>query len=207
MGAAFFVFAIAGFAISGEPPDAKESVPTVVDFYLDNDASVMLGAAISVVGAGCLVFFSAQLHKVLRDAEGREGLLSLVAFAGGLIVAIAIAVDRTMLFAVAATADDIDPLGVQALNALYGNDFLPFALGMQVLLLAAGISVIRSAALPRWLGWIAVALGAVAVSPVGFATVVGGGLWILTASVVLSVRAGQSSSVLLSPTSPAEVTR
>jgi TRAP-type C4-dicarboxylate transport system substrate-binding protein len=199
MGAAFFVLAIAGFVISGEPPDAKESVPKVVDFYVNNDSKVMLGAAISVIAGTCLVFFSAHLRKVLRAAEGDDGLLPQVAFAGGVIVAIAIAVDRTMLFAVAATAKDIDPLGVQTLNALYGNDFLPFALGMQVLLLATGISVIRSRALPRWLGWVAVVLGAVAVSPLGLATLVGGGLWILTASVVMGVRAGRRVPVKLAP--------
>lgn len=188
MGAAFFVLAITGFVISGEPPDAKEPVPKVVDFYVHNDSTVMLGAAISIIAGTCLVFFAAHLRTVLRAGEEKESLLPQVAFAGGVIVAIAVAVDRTMLFAVAATANDIDPLGVQALNALYGNDFLPFALGMQVLLLAAGVSVIRTRALPRWLGWVAVMLAVVAVSPLGLATVVGGGLWILAASIVMGVR-------------------
>jgi hypothetical protein len=195
MGVAFFVLAIAGFLISGEPPDAKESVPDVVDFYVSNAGGVMLGAAVSVLASTCLVFFSAHLRRVLGGDEADGGLLPRAAFAGGLIVAIAIAVDRTMLFAVAATADDIDPLGVQALNALYGNDFLPFALGMQVLLLASGISVIRTRSLPRWLGWTAVALGAVAVSPAGVVSVVGGGLWILAVSVVLGLRSRGSAAV------------
>jgi hypothetical protein len=188
-GLVFFVLGIVGVVVVGQTPDGKDSAREVVSFYVTNDSSVVLGAGIAVVAGTSLVFFSGYLRRVLRRAEGDDALLPSVAFVGAVIVAIAVAFDNTILFALAQTAGDIDPTGVQTLNALYSHDFLPFWLGMQVLLLAAGVSVVRSGALPRPLGWVAIILGVVAVTPIGFVSVVGGGLWIAVVSVLLTVRA------------------
>jgi hypothetical protein len=188
-GVVFFVLAIIGFLIGGEPPDASDEAQEIVDFYVDNDSSVMIGAAIVTVAATFLVFFFGYLRKVLRVAEGEGGMLSLVAFAGAVIFALGVAIDSTISFALADTADDIDPTSVQALAALWNNDFLPFSLGLQVMLIASGLSIVRHGALPKWLGWVAIVLGVVAVTPAGFIAFILGGIWILVASVMLTMRA------------------
>ena len=189
-GVVFFVLVVIAFVVGGEPPDPSDaSVQEIIDFYVENEGSVILGAALATVAATFLVFFFGYVRTVLRAAEGDRGMLSLVSFAGAVIVAIAIAVDSTISFALAETVDDVDPTAVQALSALWSNDFLPFALGVQVLLLATGLSAIRHGALPKWLGWIALLLAVIAVTPIGFVAFLGAGVWILIVSIVLTLRA------------------
>jgi hypothetical protein len=84
-----------------------------------------------------------------------------------------------------------DPTAVQALQALWDNDFVPIVLGTQLFLWGTGISVIRSAALPRWLGWVMVLLGVIGFTPLGFVAAIGSAVLVLVLSVWLSLRARQ----------------
>jgi hypothetical protein len=63
------------------------------------------------------------LRKVLRAAEGEGGMLSAVALAGATVMAVGAAIDATISFTLAETADNIEPTAVQALQALWDNDF------------------------------------------------------------------------------------
>jgi len=189
-GLAFLVLVVIAFLTGSESPDAsQDSAGEVVEFYVDNKGSFMFLAALEAVAATLFVFFAGSLRRVLRDAEGPGGILSAVAFAGAIIFATGIAIDATITFTLAETADDIDPVAVQTLNALYNNDFFPFAVGMQLFLLATGISVLRHRALPRSIGWIAIVLGVVATTPVGFASFIGGTILVAVISVMLAMRA------------------
>jgi hypothetical protein len=187
-GVAFIVVAIVGFAIGGEPPDADSPAQEIVDHYVDNEGSVMAGAALGGIAASLLVFFAGYLRKVLSAAEGPGGVLSAVALVGAAILAVGAALDATLSFALAETAEDIEPASVQTLQALWDNDFMPFAVGNQILFLAAGLSIVRHGALPKWLGWVAIVLGVIAVTPIGFAAFIGGAIWIAIVSVILSLR-------------------
>ena len=185
-GVAFLVFLILSFVIAGEPPEAKDPVQDVVNHYVDNKDSVMVGAILSGVAAMFLVFFAGVLRRTLRDAEGPGGILSAVAFAGAIILATGAALDGTISIALAERADDIDPVAVQALQALWDNDFLPLALGSTLFMLASGLSIVRHGALPRWLGWIAILLAVISMTPLGFAGFLGSALWILVVSLLLT---------------------
>ena len=189
-GVAFVVLAIITIAISGgEPPEAKEGAQKIVDHYVDNKDEIQISALISIIAAAALIFFFGYLRKVLRAAEGEHGMLSLVAFGGSLILATAIAIDSTISFALSEAADDIDPAAAQALQALWDNDWMPFALGTAVLLLASGLSIVRHGALPKWLGWIAIVLGVIGMTPIGFVAFLGAAVWVVIVSVMLSMRA------------------
>jgi hypothetical protein len=189
-GLAFVAMVIVAFTVSGEPPDVTEDpVREVVDFYADNKDEQMIGAALAAIAGTLFVFFGGVLRRALRAAEGEGGILSAVSFAGAIIFAIGIAIDGTITFALAETADDISPAAVEALSALWSNDFLPFAMGIQIFLLATGISIVRHGALPRWLGWIAIVLAVVAVTPAGFVAFLGAGVLVAVISVMLALRA------------------
>jgi hypothetical protein len=187
-GVAFLVVAIVGVIIAGEPPDADSPARDIVDHYVDNKDSVMVGAVLGGIAATLLIFFAGSLRSALRAAEGPGGVLSAVAFAGATVLAVGAGIDGTISFALADRADDIDPTAVQALQALWDNDWLPLAVGTQVFLLAAGLSVVRHGALPSWLGWVAVVLAVISVTPIGFAAFLGGAVWIAIVSVLLTLR-------------------
>ncbi len=193
-GVAFIVIVIVAFAIGGEPPEAKEGGQKVIDHYVDNKDSVQISALLATIAGAALIFFFGYLRKVLRAAEGEHGMLSLVSFVGAAILATGIAIDSTIAFALAEAGDDIDPVAAQALEALWDNDFMPLALGLIVLLLASGLSIVRHGALPKWLGWIAIALGVISMTPVGFIGFIGAAPWILIVSVMLSMRARASQA-------------
>ena len=87
----------------------------------------------------------------------------------------------------------IDPTAVQALQALWDNDFLPILFGWSAPD-RAGLSVVRYGGLPKWLGWVAIVLAVAGATPIGFVAFIGGALWVLIVSVLLAVRARGASA-------------
>lgn len=193
-GVAFVVVGIISFLISGEPKSADDPVKEIVNFYVDKKDSVQISAIAGVVAGLFLIFFGAYLRKVLRAAGGEGETLSLVSFIGLVLVALGFAIDGTILFALAEAAEDIDPVAVQSLQALWDNDFLPIMLGVLAFLWATGISVIRSGVLPKWLGWVMILLGIVGVTPIGFVAAIGSAILVLVLSILLSLRARSGAS-------------
>jgi hypothetical protein len=188
-GVAFVVVLIIGFLVSGEPPDVKNPAQEIVDHYVDNKDSVQIGVGLELIAAALLLFFAGYLRKVLRAAPGEGGMLPAVALAGATVMAVGAALDGTISFVLAESADEIEPAAVQALQALWDNDWPPIALGAAVLLLASGISIALYGALPKWLGWIAILLGVIGLTPIGFVSFLAGGIWIVIVSVLLTLQA------------------
>ena len=193
-GVAFVVVAIISFIVGGEPKDASHPATEIVNWYLDHKNSVEVSSFIGVAATVLLVFFGAYLRDVLRVAAGGADMLSLVSFIGVVVIAIGFAFDTTIQLAIAERADDIDPIAVQSLQALWDNDFVPIALGVLLFLWATGISVVRSGALPKWIGWIMLLLGVIALTPIGFASFIGTALLILVISILLTVRARSAAT-------------
>jgi hypothetical protein len=193
-GLGFVVVAIVAFLVGGEPPDSKHPAGEIANFYRDNESSIQVSAALITFAVLLLIFFAGYLRRELRRAEGEGGVLSLVAFAGAVVLGVGAAVDATIGFAMADAADHIQPAQLQTLQALWDNDFLPLALGTELLLLAAGLSIVRHRALAPWMGWVAIVIGVLGLTPAGFAAFLGGGIWIAVASVMLAMRARGSAA-------------
>jgi hypothetical protein len=188
-GVAFVVVAVVAGIISGEPPDAGSPVQEIVDHYQDNKTAIEVGAFVAVAAGVLLVFFGAYLRSVLGAAERPGGWLSSLVLVGTAIVAVGLAIDVTISIALAEAVDDIDPAAVQALEALWDNDFVPLALGTLIFLISTGASILRHAALPKWLGWVALVLAVIGFTPLGFVAFIGTGIWIVVVSVMLALRA------------------
>ena len=188
-GLAFVVLTIVSFTVFGEPPQVDEPVQEIVDFYVDNKDGQTVAALVEGIAATLFVFFGVVVRRALRRPDGTQSSLGDAALAGTVIFATGLAIDATISFALAETAGDIDAAAVQALTALWHNDFMPFAVGLQVFLLAVGIAIVRYGTLWRWLGWVAIILGILALTPIGFAAFIGSGLVILVLSVALAMRA------------------
>jgi hypothetical protein len=186
-GIVFVALAIIGFLVGGNPPDATHSPAKIAQYYIDHKGGVEAGVLILALALVLLVFFGSYLRTVLDRGEGESGLLSRVAFAGIIIFAAGAAIDGTILFAIAEAVKDIDPTQVQTLQALWDNDFIPFAVGVNLFVVASGLSIVLHKSLPAWLGWIALVLGVIGLTPLGFISFLGAGAWILIVSVLLLV--------------------
>ena len=188
-GVAGVVLLIVSFVVQGEPPDlGDEPARVIADHYVDNKDQAMLGAGLQALSMTLFVFFFAHVSRLIRVAEGDRGMLSRVAFGGGLIFAVAGAFDATLVFAMAETAEDVRPESIVTLLALYENDFAPLAVGLQVFLLGVGLASWRLRVLPKWLAGIALLMGVVAVTPIGFVAFLGMALWIPVTAILLAVR-------------------
>jgi len=200
-GAIFVVVLITGFVVAGEAPDAERgNARDLVEHYTDNKDSVMIGAALTAWAAAAMAFFGGYLRTVLRDRGGDSGFLPSMTMAGALAIAIGGAIDATIIFTMAETAEDVGPGTILTLSALFENDFFPVAVGTFIFLLATGLSVVRGAgALPKWLGWVAILLAVVTLTPVGFAGFMGMGLFTLIVSILLTIRAGSPATPAAPP--------
>jgi hypothetical protein len=189
-GLAFIALLIISFIVAGEPKDATHPPDEIAKWYVDNKDSVEIGAFLGTVAGVLLIFFAAYLRKVLAAAQGEGALLPILVLIGLSIVAVGGAIDNMILFATAERADDIPATSVQTIQAIWDNDFLPLVLGIMVFLWSVGISVVRTGALPKWMGWAAIVLAVISLGgPLGFVAVVGSAVWILVASIVLTMRA------------------
>ena len=189
-GVVFIVLLIVSFIVGGEPPDVDDGATKIVEHYTDDKDSIMAGAFISAVAAVPLIFFANYLRVVFHGTRAAATIL-----VGAAIVAVAAGIDSTLSFAMAETADDISPESVQTLQALWDNDFLPFMIGLTVFLASVGVSIVRTAVLPNWLGWIAIVFAVVSVAgPIGFFAFPASGLLVLVLSVWLAIRANREAS-------------
>jgi hypothetical protein len=195
LGVAFIVLLAVSIIIQGSPTSADHPPSEVQQWYQDNKDAAEISAFLGTVAAALLIFFGAYLRKVLEDAEGPGSMLPILALIGVSIVAVGGAIDGLLLFAAAEAADDIPGPEIQTIQAIWDNDFLPFFLGVLVFLWSAGISVLRSGVLPKWLGWFAIVFGVISLAgPLGFIGALGAAVWILIASIMLSMRARRVGS-------------
>ena len=113
-------------------PSADENtIREIVDYYLDDKDAIQIGAILGVVAGVFLIYFRRLPAQVSARGNGRrDSSLPQIAFLGLVIVAIGGAIDGTLSFAMVEAADDIEPATLQGIQAIWDNDFLPFALGI-----------------------------------------------------------------------------
>jgi hypothetical protein len=192
-GVVFVLLFVASFVVVGESPDADESAQEVVSFYTENDTETIIGALLFGLSAVFFLFFVGSLRSVLRPAEGATGWLSNVAFAGGIVAAVGMLIFAGLGFTLGDAVENLDPVAIQAINALSFNLFFPAAGGIVTFLFASGLVSIRTEALPRWLGWAALVIAVAGFTPAGFFAFLASIAWVLIVSIVL-MRGGTRAS-------------
>ncbi len=188
-GVVFVVLIVVGAVVGGETPANKDSQESIVRFWTENDASRILSDAIGAWAVVFFMWFAATLRSVLRAAETGPARLASLSFAGATIAATGLLCALSIDFAAAESAGEVPGEVTHTLSVLNTNFFFPMAGGFAIFLLATGVLAVRTGALPSWLGWAAVVIGILCLTPVGFFAILAGLLWVLVASVVLFQRA------------------
>jgi hypothetical protein len=179
----------ASFAIVGDTPDTDAPINEVVSFYTKHDSDAQFSGALSALAALMFLIFSSTVAGVLRRAEGDPGGASALAYGGGILFATGGAIFAGVSFTIGDTVKDIDPASLQTLHVLSEDLFFPVAVGTVAFLLGAGIGVVKTGVLPKWLGWAAIVVALVGITPIGFVSFPALGLWTLVVSVMLFMRA------------------
>jgi hypothetical protein len=197
-GLAAVILIAVGFGVSGGAQSTGHSAASTKAFYVDHSSGQMLGAFILMIAAPFLIVFAAALRSALADAvPGMRSLWGNVLFAGATIAAAGFLLAAVLQLTLASSPEDLGGPAVQALNALSSETWPAFTGGIGVMLLGAAGGLIPLATGLRWLGWAALVLGIVIFTPIGFAAFTGSGLWIVLASVALTMQQRSSQAAAL----------
>ncbi len=189
-GIAAVALILGSFAIAGETPDTDAPIDEVVTFYTDHDSDTMASALMLGYAAVFFMLFTTAIAGAVRRAQGDSGGASALGFGGGILFSVGLLLFAGINFALGDVPEKLDPSAVQTLHILNEDLFLPAAMGLVIFNLGIGAGVLKTGILPAWLGWVAIVIAVVGLTPAGFFALPLFGLWIIIAGVMLSMRAG-----------------
>ena len=158
-----FVAALLAEAVisAGIPIDQGDSAAKIADALRDHRKTVLVAAYLSVVYAVAFVVYLSKLHDLLRGVTERSRVLHSLVLVGGVLLVALHGVSDIGIYGL--LGGKLATYGAQHDQGLsYTLYLLTFALDSvgdvfgSVFLIAAGLLVIQSRVLPRWLAWIAV---------------------------------------------------
>jgi hypothetical protein len=183
-GVIFAVLFVVINVLTGQGQDATKKTPQeIVNYYNDHYTKHVAGVILIVFAATFILYFGGWLRRVLRDAEGPDGILSAVVFGAVIVFSAGAAIAGSIHMALVDLADDLNPIAVQAINGIDYDLFFFFPVGLGTLFLATGISALRHGALPKWLAWASVVLGVVSFTPAFFVMFFVSPLWFLIVAI------------------------
>ncbi len=196
-GAYAVLFVIANILIGNEPATGA-AAGTVLRYYHTHRATEMAGVFTAALAIVALTFFLASLrHTLSRTDEGRH--LANVVTAGGAVYAVGLMLMAALTVALVDAANDHLSGTAQTLNVLSNDMWVPVVVGLSLLGLGTGVSALRSATLPTWLGWASVVLGVLALAgPAGGIAFLLAPVWALVTGIVI-VRSSKTTTALADP--------
>ena len=190
------LFVIANIFL-GEPGSGTAGA-TVVKYYHDHQTTETAGVFVVAFAVVALTFFLASLRRTLSATdEGRY--LANVVTVGGAVYATGLMIMTGLTVALVDAANNNLPGTAQTLNLLSSDMWLPVVLGLALLGLGTGVSALRSATLPKWLGWVSVAFGLLALAgPAGGIAFLIAPAWALVIGIVI-MRSPRAAATLADP--------
>jgi hypothetical protein len=193
VGIAAVVLVVAGFALAAATEATMTSPEAdVVAFYREAPfVRTVVGGLLETTGLVLLLAFGAALADRLRPAgwpasAARSALAAYVA----ICVAPGMSAGGAALWL--AHSGTLDPAVLTALNTLRSLSYFLALVPMALFLVCAGVAALRTAVLPRWLCWSALALAVPMVPSIGLAALGAADVlgllslaWLLVAAVVL----------------------
>lgn len=192
-GVVFAGLIVAAIVASPSTPNSDASTAKVVSFYTAHRKGELASAFLIWYAALFLIFFAAVVRSHLRARSDLDGLIAL-GFAGAALLALAFAILGGLLYSAADVPGKISPAAEQALNVLQDDVFPIIFVTTAAFMLGTGLTIARSKALPKWLGWIAILTAAVSVVPplsfIGLFILLG---WSALVGVLISLGQGKAA--------------
>jgi hypothetical protein len=198
-GLIFAALVIASFAVSGETPDVNDSGRHVINFFTDNRDSQLASGILGAYASVFFLFWAGTLRGHIRRLQPGSSTLAAMSFGGGIAVAVGGAIFSGITVALSDAPDKLDPGAAQALNVLNNDLFPPLIVGVAVFMIANGLVTLRWGILPAWLGWIALLIGVVALTPIGFFAALAMVIWTIVVSILLLVRGRSETTTAATP--------
>jgi hypothetical protein len=166
-----------------------------VRWWIENDSRALAAAQLGGLASALLVWFGGSVRATLRHTEGEPGRVAAIAFGGFLTAGVGLASIFGFDFAAAQTAGDVPTEVTHTLSVLSELFFIPFAMGLLVALLVTSLVTLRHGGLlPRWLGFVAIVIAIVFLTPAYLGAAIATAFWILYISVLLFLREEPATS-------------
>jgi hypothetical protein len=190
-GVAYLVLEIVGNGSIGNFPDSDTPLGKLIPFYAAHHSSIARGGLLLHYAALALALFLAAVWAQIRES-GVHPLVSgaaLVGAAATVAAGFAEAGVYSTLGFVGGHEGAIAPAALQAwhINGA-GGGFATGDGGLMIVLLAISVASIAGSALPWWLGWSALVLGVVQLTPIGFFAGLVFWAWAAVAGVYMALR-------------------
>ncbi len=196
-GIVFAALLVVTFA-SPSSPSVHDSGAQVLAHYDKHHSAHELGDICGALGVVFFLFFISSLRSYFSRHEGGNGLAT-AAFAGGILIGVGGAVFTSLDFALADGRNDLTPAAAVAINVLNNDFFWPFEIGLVVFSFCIGLAILATAALPKWLGWVMIVIGIVALTPVGFFAFFVVLPWSVIVAILVFRRSGSPSASVTPP--------
>jgi hypothetical protein len=190
-GVAYLVLEIAGNGSIGSFPDSNTSIAKLLPFYASHHSNIARGGFLLHYAALALALFLVGVWARAYQA-GVHVLVSgalLVGSAVTVAAAFAEAAVYSTLGFVGAHESVIAPAALQAwhVNGAGGGATTGDG-GLMIVLIAVSAAALAGGVLPRWLGWSALPIGLVQLTPLGFFGGLVFWLWAAVAGIYMAVR-------------------
>ena len=185
-GVLFAVLVVVGvFTSSSETPEANSSSAKVIAYYGTHGSEVETSAILFALAFLVIVLFAGVLRSYLRRTPAVEGLSALV-LAGSVLMAAGALISSGVEYGLAHNLSHLSPATAQTMNLLSQELFLPIIGGAFLFAICSGLAILRGAALPKWLGWVAIVLGIAAlIPPASFPALIGFVIWSIIVSILM----------------------
>lgn len=151
--------------LTKDEPDSTAPAVKVIAFWHEHHSREMAAGIAGVFTIVLLVWFAGSLREALVSA-GSDRLATL-SFAGAVIAAIGIGIFSGVGLTTADTVGKVPDAATLTLSALNADFFPPIAGGIALFQLAAGVAILRTGALAKWLGVLGVLFGLASMTPAG----------------------------------------
>lgn len=190
VGLLFLVLIVIAIVGSGESPEASATPAQVVAYYTRQSSNVKTFDIVFIFAFLAFVLFGAALRAYLRRTARAEAAASL-ALAGSVLLSAGVVIGTSVELGLAENISHLTPSAAQALNLITDEIFVVALAGAFLFGLGSGIAILRGAALPKWLGWVAIVIGVAAViPPVSVVALLALVLWTAVVSVLAYLRDG-----------------
>lgn len=177
---------------SGDTPAEGATADEILAFFQEDTGSILLGAILFMLGTLLFIVFITVLRERWRAVAASDGVVAL-AYVTGIVGAAFMAAIWAPQLGVAVAIEDMEaPISAATAEMAWHSGTGFFVIGellLALFLFATAALILRGGVLPKWLGWVAILLGVVAlVPPIGWAAIIFGlPVWLLVTSVLLLV--------------------
>jgi hypothetical protein len=170
-------------ANSSYTPKTSASAAKVVSFYTEHHSAVETSGILIAFAYLVLVLYAGALRAYLRRTAESLGTLVL---AGGILMAAGGLLCAGIEYGLAYNLHNLSPEAAKTLNFISTELFLPVQAGEFVFGVCGGLAILRGAALPKWLGWVAIVIGVVVLIPsASFYALLAVAIWSVVVSILV----------------------